>query len=164
MDVSCCTISTWRWFIHFLELYQSLIIFLSDGRGTFFFVFHGEKDASCPALQVELRRKKHLSTSRSSLSTLPWKHFKYPRKDRILLYAIEFCTLQWSLPFLCNWVPLFQLNNLNCLGLLTVNLLYQTDVMILYISNAEWCMMVSRVRLPLQRMFVDNFLSDVEYL
>lgn len=57
---------------------------------------------------------------------------------------------------------LFQLNNLNCPGLL--NPLYQTDVMILYISYAEWYIMVSRVRLPLRWTFVDNFLRDVEDL
>lgn len=81
-----------------------------------------------------------------------------------LSYRILHAPMNFTVPPQPLADSLFQLNNLNCPGLLALDPLYQTDVMILYISNAEWCIMVSRVRLPLRWTFVDNFLRDVEYL
>lgn len=102
----------------------------------------------------------------SSSATSHGRHFKI--SEEILHFPLRYRILPPPMKFTVCLQPLadslFQLNNLNCCGLLTLNPLYQKDVMILYISNAEWYIMVSRVRLPLWWMFVNNFLLDVEYL
>lgn len=113
-------------------------------------------------------KKRHICVfhGTSSSATSHGRHFKISQET--LHFSLSYQILPAPMKFTVCLQPLadslFQLNNLNCRGLLTLNPLYQTDIMILYISNAEWCIMVSRVRLPLRWMFVNNFLLDVEYL
>lgn len=142
-----CTISTILYNVWNSNIRQKFIIFLPD--------------------EVQLK-KRHICVfhGTSSSATSHGRHFKISQE--ILHFSLSYRILPAPMKFTVCLQPLadslFQLNNLNCRGLLTLNRLYQTDVMILYISNAEWCIMVSRVRLPLRWIFVNNLHRDVEYL